>query len=128
LECRILCAIPLKRQAFPKLAAIVQVEDQQFVEQVRPFVKGNPNQEFIDSRAIAHLPGGLELVANTISPQAARQADRRSIIVPLWFHNDLIRSVCVRKLWDDSGLCRSQANSRIGYWNRMESPGAAMRG
>ena len=70
-ERRILGPIPLQRQAFPKLPAIVEVEDQQFAEQVRPFVAGNPGQEFIDSRASPGLPCRLELVANSIGPQAA---------------------------------------------------------
>jgi hypothetical protein len=52
--------------------------------------RGNPGPEFVDFRASPGLPCRLKLVTNPVGPQAARHAGRRSIIVWLWFHNDLI--------------------------------------
>ena len=76
----------LQRRAFPKLPAIVEIEDQQFAEQVRPFGGRNLGQESVDSRATGSgLPSGLELVANPIGPLDLRQRDESrflGVVVP----------------------------------------------
>jgi hypothetical protein len=71
-ECRIVGSVLLQRYVFPPTAAIVDIEDQQFTEYVRPLSGGNVGQDNIDFRPSPGFPCGLELVANSIVSQDVR--------------------------------------------------------